>query len=380
MGGMRETRTVRRESRSGRWWIEVTLGLALLVTSWAALLLVPAPIGAAGSGDGPYPVVIETPAARLAIDRKGGVLSAFQLHRDNLNPLVGLGHFLCLDRWGQPSAAEEKNGMPFHGEASKVEWKIVRPPMQRAGAIEIEMAAHLPLAGIAVKRRARLAANEAVVTIREEVTNTNKLGRVYNMVQHPTIGPPFLDETTLVDANAARGFLQSSPLPNPERPSVRWPSAQKSGRRVDMRRLTDDPDPNVVSYVIDEPYGWVTACNPGRRLLLGYLWKTEEYPWFNAWRHVEKGKPAYRGLEFGTTGLHQPYPTLVAKGRIFERPLFAYLDAGETVARSFAMFLVRTPADYRGVAQVAFTAGQLALRERGPGREIVITVGDPFGK
>src|SRR5207248_7692877 len=66
-----------------------------------------------------------------------------------------------------------------------------------------------------------------------------------------TIGPPFLDENTLVDSNAGRGFMQTSPLPNPESAVVIWPHAMKNGSAVDMRRLTSDPDPNVVSYTID---------------------------------------------------------------------------------------------------------------------------------
>jgi hypothetical protein len=68
-------------------------------------------------------------------------------------------------------------------------------------------------------------------TVSETVTNRNKLGRVYNMVQHATIGPPFLDETTVVDSNAQHGFMQSSPLPNPEQLEIRWPEATKEASR-----------------------------------------------------------------------------------------------------------------------------------------------------
>ena len=31
-----------------------------------------------------------------------------------------MGHFVCFDRWGQPSPSEIENGMPFHGEAAQV--------------------------------------------------------------------------------------------------------------------------------------------------------------------------------------------------------------------------------------------------------------------
>src|SRR6266498_3382342 len=80
-------------------------------------------------------VVVESPAATLLIDLGGGSIVDFHLSGGGLNPLRWLGpgdenaplrpmaHFLCLDRWGQPSEAEQRNGMPFHGEASRVEWK-----------------------------------------------------------------------------------------------------------------------------------------------------------------------------------------------------------------------------------------------------------------
>src|SRR5207237_1573042 len=128
-------------------------------------------------------------------------------------------------------------------------------------------------------------------TVSETVTNLDKLGRIYNMVQHATIGPPFLDESTVVESNAQRGLMQSSPLPNPEKPEVRWPQAIGKSGSVDLHRLTDDPEPGVVSFVVDDEMGWVTATNASRELLLGYLFRTAEYPWLNIWRHVRAGKP-----------------------------------------------------------------------------------------
>jgi hypothetical protein len=236
------------------------------------------------------------------------------------------------------------------------------------------MTAMLPMAGLEVRRVVRLARGGAYFTVSETVTNRNKLGRVYNMVQHPTIGPPFLDETTVVDANARQGIMQSSPLPNPESAAVKWPFALKDGAPVDLRRLTSDPNPAVSSFVIDDEYGWVTAVTASKNLLLGYIWKTSEYPWLNIWRHVQSGKPLARGLEFGTTGLHQPFGILVTKGSIFGRRLFAYLDAGESATRSYAAFLMETPGDFAGVESVAYSGGRLVVRERKqPARELALT-------
>ena len=332
-------------------------------------------------------VVLRGKAAEAAIDLGGGSIIEFQFKDQRLNPLTWtsgepapahpMGHFLCLDRWGAPSEAESRNGMPFHGEASHVPWKIVREPQPASGAIQAEMSTTLPLAGFEVTRRIELSEDAALLRVSESVTNTNKLGRVYNMVQHASIAPPFLDETTLVDSNGRKGFMQSSPLPNPEEPAVWWPQALKDGQPVNLRRLIDDDDPGVVSFTIDEEYGWVTASNAAKGLLIGYIWKTSDYPWLDIWRYVQDRKPAARGLEFGTTGLHQPEGILVAKGKIFGRMIYAHIDAGETVTRSYAGFLFKIPADYRGVGGITYRSGRLVLHERaaGPERDLAMAAG-----
>jgi hypothetical protein len=228
------------------------------------------------------------------------------------------------------------------------------------------------MAGLEVRRTVRLSEAAAVFSVSETVTNRNKLGRVYNMVQHATIGPPFLDETTVVDSNAQRGFMQSNPMPNPEQAEMRWPRASKQGQPVDLRHLTSDPDPNVVSFVIDGEFGWITATNASKELLLGYIWRTADYPWLNIWRHVAEGKPLARGLEFGTTGLHQPFKVLTTKPSIFGQPTFTYLDAGESSTRSYAAFLVKAPRDFRGVDRVVYGGGQLVIHELGGERELTV--------
>ena len=325
---------------------------------------------------------IRTNTAEAIFDLGGGSLISFKL-KGGMNPLAWLGpedrkvelrpmaHFLCLDRWGQPSPGELAAGIPYHGEATRVRWKV-----DAASADEATMSASLPEAGLDVRRRSKLSG--AILRVEETVTNRKKMGKVYNMVQHPTIGPPFLDESTVIDANASRGFMQSSPMPNPEVPGVYWPQAQENGQSVNMRTLTNDPMPNVVSYVIDEPLGWTTASSPANNLILGYIWKTSEYPWFNAWRHVDDNKkPLARGLEFGTTGLHQPFGVLLEKGTIFGRKLVTYLDAGASTTRTYVAFLAATPTNWQGVQNVTYKDGVITVTERG-GRTIEIRGGAPF--
>ena len=314
----------------------------------------------------------------------GGALIAFQFRDDKINPLnfeippplptrqaeVPLlrGHFLCLDRWGAPSAAEQSHGMPYHGEAAAVRWTTVSEPQPSNRQVSAEMSCELPLAGLRVARHILLDDTGSVALITEQVTNGNKLGRIYNIVQHPTIAPPFLNDDTLVDSNARAGFLQDGPVPSSRDAASRWPTIAVRSAEVDLRQLRSEPGDvsDVSSFVFDndEAYGWVTASSPRQKLLLGYVWKSADYPWLNIWRFRVDGKPAARGLEFGTTGYHQPFPTLVKQGRLLDRPTFAHLDADETIGRAYLCFLGRIPADFQGVAELRVAEGKLRLKER----------------
>lgn len=333
-------------------------------------------------------LVFTNATARLVVDLGGGSIGEFQRVGNEINPLHwatpgagetqvrGFGHFVCLDRWGPPSESEGARGMPYHGEASNVPWAVTQDVSDRSGVLEAEMTARLPKAGLSVRRRIRMSSRDAVFSVQEDVTNENPLGRLWNAVQHPTVGPPFLDADTVVDCNGRRGFAQGGNLPNPEEPSAYWPRAlTRDGAQVDMRSLRDDPDPNVVTYAIEESHGWVTALSRKSRLLLGYVWKTSDYPWVSLWRDVHDGKPSARGLEFGTTGLHQPYPILVKKGRLWDRPLFEYLDAGETVRKGYLAFLMEVPPDFGGVEKVEVGHGRLMVRERTQGKPRELSLG-----
>ncbi|MCX6603527.1 MAG: hypothetical protein NTV52_08035 [Acidobacteria bacterium] len=303
----------------------------------------------------PFPMLtISSPEASVSFDLRGGSLVDFHLTGSTVNPFTWVqnvepkeeplrGHFVCLDRWGAPSEAEIARGVPYHGEAPRVLWKATGPRT---------MTADLPIANLGIEREATLTG--ATLIVRERVTNRNPTGRIYNMVQHPTIAPPFLDEQTFIDANAGLGFAQTTPNQAPQP----FPKAHTA----DLRHLTSDPLPNVVSYIIEGPTGWVTAASPTSGLVLAYLWKTSEYPWLNLWRDVAKGRPIARGLEFGSTGLHQPYPELIRRGRMLDRPLFSYLDAGESVERSYTVSLSLLPAGTKRITQVQSVGPRIDLK------------------
>jgi len=329
-------------------------------------------------------VEIENKTTKVVIDLNGGSISDFSFKPDGLNPLSWRGtspkhfkgHFICLDRWGQPSPAEEKNGMTQHGEAVRANWSLISGPLKTNDGVYAQMSCELPIAGLRLKRKVSLSANSPVMKVTEEITNTNKLGRVYNLVQHATLGPPFLDKEVIIDTKAVKGFVQGADIPLTDKDVMRWPDGVIKDRRVDLRSLKEDIKPSVVSFVFNEEdtYGWVTACNAEKELLIGYYWRLQDYPWLNMWRHIIAGRPEAYGLEFGTTGLHMPFKNLLETGRIFGRQLYEFLDTSQTVVKSYTGFLAKIPKDYKGVADIQFGENTLTLQEHGANnsRDILI--------
>lgn len=290
-------------------------------------------------------VRLEGKAASAVVDLGGGSIVDFHRTGHGLNPLCWnypekgdtqprwMGHFICCDRWGQPSAGEEARGVPFHGEASHVRWVVEQSPEWTGNTVTAVVRCEMPMAGLAIRKTLRLAENEAVLKVREEITNQRPMGRLYNIVQHATLAPPFLDEHMVVDTKVGKGFAQYGELPYPEEPVITWPQMVYEGQLVDFRRLAGYAGPDVVSFVFDDDreYGWVTASNAAQGLLIGYIWETAQYPWMNFWLGLEEGKPAAYAFEFGTTGLHMPYSTLFQKDRIFGGRRYGVINACRTI-------------------------------------------------
>jgi hypothetical protein len=128
----------------------------------------------------------------------------------------------------------------------------------------------------------------------------------------------------------------------------------------------------------NDEHGWITAINASKGLLLGYLWSIAEYPWLNLWLMVQNHEPEARGLEFGTTGLHQPWSVIMARGSIFDEPIYQTIAVGDTITKSYLMFLAPIPDDFKGVENVEFANDKISIFEYGldPARTIILALQD----
>lgn len=338
----------------------------------------------------PEPLKFEGSKATLVMDTWGCAFSSWQTKDNKVNVYdwalkpgdmpknnqVGppfRGHFLCVGRWGSPSTGEIEKGIPHNSEANTLRWQVLKGP-GKAG-LQSQTQLILPKDQFFVERAVEAHPTGTSYKVEEKFTNLLNTGRIHNVVQHATIGGAFLNPKTLIDCNAGDGFDQAA---NPEKLdslAFRWDKAALiNGGPADLRTVNDDRG-YVTTHIFDPgvKLGWITATDPEHGLLMGYAFRTDEYPWLNVWHWKKDGKPHAHGLEFGTCGLGQPYKLLLEKRVSFRgKNMFDYIDAGETQTKHYMSFLIKVPTDFAGVADLSLNGNTLTIKERG-GKQRTVT-------
>lgn len=333
----------------------------------------------------------------LTFDLYGGAITDFHLNENPVNPLSFRfdaedmpqnnrkgapyqGHFLCLGRWGQPSVGEMKSGIPNHGQPANMLWERLDNEADQSYCMQ----AKSMLEGLHVKRRIQMEPETAAYVVNETVTNINPLGRFYNMVQHPTLAAPFLDETTVINCNAQRGFNNAFSK-KPEQHWCNWPNGIcEDGSKINLSRPKTMYN-SVFSFIVnkEEKYGWITAYAPVHQLVIGYIWLRKDYPWINLWQDWSNEQIRYRGIEFGTAGIHQPFHQIIADHNmeVFGEQTFSFLDATAQIDKSYLSFIQYVDADFKGVRSVSVEADNIVIRSAASDLKINIsTIIKSFGK
>lgn len=323
--------------------------------------------------------LLENGSAVLSIEKTGGAISSFYLKENTVNPLSFVmertepgeyfkGHFLCAGRWGDPSPGEAKAGVRKHGDITNALWELSD---DRFGSLAMQAVSHTE--GLQVERTITLDSTASCFKAVESQININPLSRLCNMVQHPTLAAPFLDNDTIVDCNAGMGFCNTTEnIDNINNIKYRsWPAADGGDRELTDLRCPQQPCTGVYSFTVENNslYGWITAYSPACNLLIGYLWQRETYPWINHWLHWKEGQLLYRGLEFGTTGLHRSYEEIITANQVEilnEKTCFL-LDVGERRTYTYMGFLVPVKTGWQGTASVFLSERGIEWEERTTG-------------
>ena len=162
-----------------------------------------------------------------------------------------MGHNLCLDIFGPPSATEEAAGLTVHGEASVARYDITEAHNTLVAEV------HLPFAQIRFERTLTLRGRS--VHIREAVESLAHYDRPIAWTQHVTLGPPFLEKgSTQIRATVTRSKVFESIL-SPDmrlKPAAEflWPMAPLSaGGNFDLRTLSQAPASSEYTAHLTDP-------------------------------------------------------------------------------------------------------------------------------
>jgi len=246
-----------------------------------------------------------------------------------------MGHNICLDIFGGPSAEEAAAGLTVHGEAPVTPFEIA------ADRTALVARAMLPLAQIRFERRIEL--RESAVRFEETVENLSALDRPIGWTQHVTLGAPFLQKgETEFRASAGPSQVYEQRFGDHDylHPggTFWWPVAPlASGGSTDLRTYTAaDRSSAYTTHLMDPalPEAFFAAFTPSAGLAFGYVWRSTDFPWLGIWEeNFSRSSPPWngatlaRGMEFGVSPYPETRREMIDRSRWFDTPTFRWLPA-----------------------------------------------------
>jgi len=123
---------------------------------------------------------------------------------------------------------------------------------------------------------------------------------------------------------------------------------------------------------------FITALHPGKRLVLGYLFKPQEYPWTQSWMFYPKNGKLARGMEFATQPFDVPRREAVQLNSLFGAPTYRWLPARSKIESRFLMFYAHTPENFRKVDDVRFENGAIIIEDHKTHQQVTLRASLPL--
>jgi hypothetical protein len=296
------------------------------------------------------------------------------------------GHFPCVDGFGQVSPEERVAGLVNHGEARITDMDV---KFGKEGRVAwLTLSGRLLIVQEHFTRAFRLAAGESVIYVDSQLENLMGFDRPVSWGEHATIGSPFLEsDATVVDISGGRSHTRNVPqMDNLQAEQIRrlapdkdfvWPIAPGlDGKPVDMRVTPENPQFVDHTTTLLDParkLAWATAINLNRNLLIGWLFRPEEYPGMQHWDGFPSTQKLGRAFEFATQPFDQPRRDALRDGPMFGAPTYRLLPAKSKITSRFLLFYARVPQGYSKVDDVRLENGQIVVEDRKAGRQISLT-------
>ena len=294
------------------------------------------------------------------------------------------GHFVCVDGFGPVSPEERAAGLPGHGEAHRQQYQVVRSGAEGNGVV-VSLEALLPIVQEKFTRTLRLVEGESVVYVESRLENLLGFDRPVNWAEHATVGSPFLAPgETVVDVSGTRSMTRPYPAARAGQVERRlqsgaefsWPLAPGlDGQPVDLRQTPAELRYLDHATTLVDPalkYGWTTALNTARGLIVGWVFRREEFPWVQYWgQYPPTGKLA-RGLEFSTQPFDVPRREAIGAATMFGAPTYRWLPAKSAITARFLVFYTRAPEGMKRVDAITVERGRLLIEDRAAGKQLTL--------
>ncbi len=282
-----------------------------------------------------------------------------------------LGHNICLDTFGPPSAEEAQAGMPVHGEAAVVTYSVSEGP----DFIVLETT--LAKAQLRFKRRISMLPASTVISVSEELENLSASDRPIAWTQHVTLGEPFLQRgSTQFRASATRSkvigasFNDGMGMQQADA-EFDWPLCpRKDGGVQDLSSFPgDEVSAGFSAHLMDpeEEQAWFLAWSPHSKVVIGYLWQRTDFPWLARWEenHLRTDMPWNGGgfacgMEFGVSPMAESRREMISRGSLFGVPSYRWIPARSTVRVTYCAFITTADVVPETVTQDA--AGSVVFR------------------
>ncbi len=335
----------------------------------------------------------------LTIVPEGGAMAQIVLKDDKekINPLwnpyaiarqAGLnrpanfyrGHFVCVDGFGPVSSEEQAAGLPMHGEAHRLPWEL-KSSRKEGNTASASFSVNLPLSHEVFTRTFHVVDGENVVWVDSELTNLLAFDRPVFWGEHATVSAPFLEPGKVaVDMPASKSKTKAyQPAPVRRLQSFvdfTWPMAPTlDGKMFDVRTAPMTPNTTDHTTTLLDParrLAFVTALHLEKNLLIGWVFRREEFPWVQTWLSYPGSNRMARGIEFATQPFDLTRAEVLKNGPLFDSPVFRIAPAKSKIGSSFLMFYTSVPAGFQKVDDVQLTGGKLVIEDRGNKRTITL--------
>jgi len=298
-----------------------------------------------------------------------------------------LGHFVCVDGFGPASAEERAAGLPMHGEAHVTTFQVSAG--KETGGSSLTFTATLPIVQEVFTRSFRMVAGENVVYVDSQLENLMGFDRPVNWAEHATVAAPFLEpNVSIVEVSGSRSqtrpYVESAQA-KAQNPTQRrlasgqdftWPTAPGlDGKTIDVRATPEHPhylDHTATLLDPSRKLEWVASFNSSKRLILGYVFKREDYPWVQYWGNYPADTQVVRGMEFGTQPYDLPRREIITDGPMFGTPVYRWLPAKSKIESHFLLFYARVPEGFQHVDDITLENGRIVIQDRRAQRQVTL--------